>query len=136
MSIIRVSLGHGLRNHLHRLSFSYTAQLVSFSITCLPGSETSWVPQVDIFESANLLIVVVMCPGARRESLEVTLDGELLHVKGFREFPRGGLRIYQLEGEYGPFERVIKLPFQVSADGAEAKFEEGVLKIVLPKIHH
>ncbi len=135
MSIIRVSAGRGLRD-LHRSFFSYIEQLVWFSVTRLPSGETSWVPPVDIFESAHLVIVVVTCPGARRESFEVTLDGRFLRVKGFRDLPVGGLRVYQLEGEYGPFERVIKLPFQVSADGAEARFEEGLLTIILPKIHH
>ncbi len=135
MAIIRVSLGHGLRD-LHRSVFSYLEQIIWFGMTKLPGGETRWIPPVDIFESPQMLMVVVTCPGARLESFEITLDGRFLRVKGFRAAPISQARVYQLEGEYGPFERIVKLPFKVSLEGAEARFEDGLLKILLPKIPH
>jgi HSP20 family protein len=135
MAIIRVSLGQGLRD-LHRTFLSYVEHVVWFSVARLPGGETRWVPPVDIFEAPEVLVVVVTCPGADRESFEITLDGRFLRVCGFRGAPLPRVRVYQLEGEYGPFERIIKLPCSVNAQRAEAHFEDGLLKIFLPKIHH
>jgi len=98
-------------------------------------AEGVWVPAVDIFEVSESLLVVVSCPGAQRESFEIRLDGRYLYVKGYRAVPLERGRVYQLEGEYGPFERLIELPVPVSSEGAEAKFEEGLLRILLPKSH-
>ncbi len=134
MAVIRVSLGQGLRD-LHRV-FAYLEQMVWFGVARLPGGQTCWVPPVDVFETQDALIVVVNCPGAQRDTLEVSLDGCFLRVRGFRGAPAPRVRVYQLEGEYGPFERIVKLPCRVSAQGAEASFEDGLLKIYLPKIPH
>ncbi len=92
-----------------------------------------WVPAVDIFEVRQALLVVISCPGAQRDSFEIRLDGRFLYVKGHRSAPLERGRVYQLEGEYGPFERLIELPVPVSPEGAEATFEEGLLRILLPK---
>lgn len=135
MAIIRVSLGQGLRD-LHRAFFSYVEQIVWFGVARFPGGEARWIPPVDIFEAPEVLLVVVTCPGADRKSLEITLDGRFLRICGFRGAPVPGARVYQLEGEYGPFERIVKLPCAVSAQGAEARFEDGLLKIFLPKTPH
>ncbi|NPB09509.1 MAG: Hsp20/alpha crystallin family protein [Thermodesulfobacteria bacterium] len=130
MAVIRIILAEGL-GRLKRPLRRPLEHLFWQTFYCLPAGET-WIPTVDIFEIPQALWVVVSCPGARRDSFEIRLDGRFLYVKGYRGLPVEG-RIYQLEGEYGPFERLIKLPVPVTAEGAEAVFEEGLLRIFLPK---
>ncbi|WP_022853983.1 Hsp20/alpha crystallin family protein [Thermodesulfatator atlanticus] len=134
MAVIQILWSEGLER-LRRQMHAYIAEAIFCHFRCLPLQE-SWIPPVDIFENPNALIVMVTCPGAKRDSLEIRLDGRFLYVKGYRYLPLRGSRIYQLEGEYGPFERLIRLPFPVSAQGAEALFEDGILKILLPKQGH
>ncbi len=133
MAVIRILWSEGL-SKLHRQMQAYLNELLYYQVRCLPLPE-SWVPPVDIFEVPQALVVVVTCPGAERERFDIRLDGHFLYVKGYRSYPLRG-RVYQLEGEYGPFERLIRLPFPVTSKGAEAVFEEGLLKIFLPKQSH
>ncbi len=130
MAIIRILLAEGL-GRLKRPSLSRLEHLLWQTFHCVPA-EGFWVPTVDILEIPQALLVLVACPGAQRESFEIRLDGRYLYVKGYRTLPVKA-RVYQLEGEYGPFERLIELPVPVTAEGAEAVFEEGLLRILLPK---
>ncbi|OAG27331.1 Hsp20/alpha crystallin family protein [Thermodesulfatator autotrophicus] len=132
MAIIKIIWSEGLGN-LHRQKFTYLAEMFFYS--CLPRQE-SWFPPVDIFEVPQAVVVMVNCPGADRDLFEIRLDGNFLYVRGYRNLPIKQGRVYQLEGEYGPFERLIRLPFVVTAEGAEAAFEDGLLKIILPKKGH
>ena len=132
MAIIRILFSEGLsqkRRYLTPLERLFWQAFEGFPV------EGVWIPTVDIFEAPQALLVVVSCPGARRDSFEIQLDGRFLYIKGYRSAPFEGYRVYQLEGEYGPFERLIKLPIPVSSEGAEATFEEGLLRIFLPKKH-
>ncbi len=133
MAVIRILWSEGL-SKLHRQMQAYLNELFAYHLRCLPAQEI-WIPQVDIFDVPQALLVVVTCPGAERERFDIRLDGHFLYVKGYRALPFRG-RVYQLEGEYGPFERLIRLPFPVTSEGAEAVFEEGLLKILLPKKGH
>ncbi len=130
MAIIRILLAEGL-SRLKRPSLSFVDHLLWQTFYCVPPQGV-WVPTVDIFEIPQALLVLVSCPGAQRENFEIRLDGRYLYVKGYRALPVKG-RVYQLEGEYGPFERLIELPVPVTAEGAEAVFEDGLLRILLPK---
>ncbi len=133
MAVIRILWSEGL-SKLQRQMQAYLSELLFYQVRCFPSPE-AWVPQVDIFEIPQALIVVVTCPGAERDRFDIRLDSHFLYVKGYRTPPVRG-RVYQLEGEYGPFERLIRLPFPVTSEGAEAVFEEGLLKIWLPKEGH
>ncbi len=133
MAVIRILWSEGL-GKLQRQMQLYLNELLYYHIRCLPSQET-WVPQVDIFEIPQALMVLITCPGAERDRFDIRLDGHFLYVKGYRSLPNYG-RVYQLEGEYGPFERLIRLPFPVTPEGAEAVFEEGILRILLPKRRH
>ncbi len=133
MAVIRILWSEGLSKFQHQMQ-AYLGELFYYQLRCLPVQET-WIPQVDIFEIPQALMVIITCPGAQRERFDIRLDGHFLYVKGYRALPVKG-RVYQLEGEYGPFERLIRLPFPVTSEGAEAIFEEGLLKILLPKRSH
>ncbi|AEH45177.1 hypothetical protein Thein_1310 [Thermodesulfatator indicus DSM 15286] len=134
MGVIRILWSDGL-GQLYKQKFAYLAEIFLFQMTCLPKGK-GWQPPVDIFEIPQGLIVTVNCPGADRNLFEIRLDGTFLYIRGYRSVPLKQGRVYQLEGEYGPFERLIRLPFSVTDEGAEAVFEDGLLKIFLPKQRH
>jgi HSP20 family protein len=95
----------------------------------------SWMPQIDVSETAKEIRVAAELPGMEEKDLEVSfLDGALT-IKGEKneehEEEKGD--VHRSEREYGMFERTIPLPAEVDVDKVKATFKKGVLKITLPK---
>ncbi len=107
--------------------------------------ESKWQPRVDICETPDALIIKAELPGFSPESLadrvKVVLspDHRYLTISGYREEAeeerQNRIRCYQLEINYGPFERIIELPpnFECNADHLSARYREGFLIVILPK---
>jgi len=92
-------------------------------------------PNVDSFHTdvPHELTVVVELPGVEPADVHVILDGQMLVVSGERTRPKVDGRVYQqMEIEYGPFLRQVRLTEGVDADRARAEFERGILRISLP----
>lgn len=93
-----------------------------------------WSPPTDVVESAKGLLVRMEVAGVARADLCVRLEGCALIVEGTRPSPcRTGLRFRQMEMDYGPFRRVVPLPFAVAGRRVAAELNGGVLEIFLPR---
>lgn len=93
-------------------------------------------PSIDVYETDDEVVVMVEIAGISGEEVSVEIDGRTLTVSGERR-PRGNLprRLYsQMEICHGPFERIVILPADVGPDEAQAKYEDGMLEILLPKV--
>jgi HSP20 family protein len=92
---------------------------------------------LDIFEHAERFEVWLDVPGVNKEDVKLSLEGETLRVQGERpaqavtEATSKNFR--RTERWTGPFSRTITLPNTVDGSRIEAKLEDGVLRIVLPK---
>lgn len=96
------------------------------------GMRHAFRPQVDVCRDGEKLTVVVEIPGADPDAIRVVLDGRTLLIAGERPRPRGSADVwYRSEIEYGPFERELTLPADVTVDAAEATYERGLLKLEL-----
>jgi HSP20 family protein len=92
-------------------------------------------PNVDCFhtDEPHALTVVVELPGVDPQTVRVVVGERLLVVAGERKRPPAPGRVYQqMEIEYGPFERQVRLAEDVDADRARARLERGILTIELP----
>mgnify|MGYP006281756823 CR=1 FL=1 len=91
--------------------------------------------RVDIVEGDDRVAVSADLPGLNPEEIDVSITGDRLRLKGAyrteEERERGNIHIK--ERRSGSFRRYIDLPASVDADEAEATFENGVLRIELPK---
>jgi HSP20 family protein len=93
-----------------------------------------WTPATDVEESARGLLVRMEVAGVARADVCIRLEGHALIVEGARPSPcRAGLRFRQMEMEYGPFRRVVPLPFAVASRRTVAELADGVLEIFLPR---
>jgi HSP20 family protein len=94
-------------------------------------------PPVDLYETAETVIVRLGVPGAEGASLALTIEEDHLLVRGETAPPgaRWGERtiVHWQEIPYGRFERRVPLPSPVNKDGAKANVKNGVLEITLPK---
>ena len=90
---------------------------------------------MDMTETDNEILVSASMPGVKPEDVEITVIGNTLTIKGEskaeEEIERGN--VYFRERRFGSFRRSVALPTDVNADQAEATFENGVLKLRIPK---
>ena len=94
-----------------------------------------WRPAADVFYDEDSVLVRLEIAGVPRAQIHVTLDGELLRVRGVRRPPAGEERgrPQQVEIASGPFERVLRVDADFDRDAVRAKLEDGVLSITLPR---
>lgn len=99
-------------------------------------SENSWSPHIDVFETKTEYVVRVDIAGVNKEEIRVTMSGNILKISGRRidTWPGERIHYYQMEINYGYFEREIELPNSVDGKQVKATYERGFLEIVLPKV--
>ncbi len=95
----------------------------------------AWSPSVDISETEDTIFVKAELPGLEAKDVDVSLSGELLTIKGEKkkEKEEKDEHHHYIERYEGTFQRSFRLPVAVHADKVEASFENGVLKVTLPK---
>ncbi len=95
----------------------------------------AWSPSVDIYEDKEKLFVEAELPGMNRDDFELSVENNVLTLKGERKFEKKteGDNYHRVERAYGAFTRQFTLPQTVTADGATADFDNGVLRVALPK---
>lgn len=89
----------------------------------------------DIYEDGNNLIAEMNLPGMKDEDINIEVKDDRLRVSGEREEvnEKKEKDHYAKEIRRGSFDRVIPLPNAVERDQVEATYEDGVLKVVMPK---
>ncbi len=94
-----------------------------------------FMPAVDVYQKKDDVIVEMEIPGISTDKVDVSVENNVLTVSGSRESKKEVERAdyYRREMSYGAFSRSVTLPTKVKGDKAEAKFENGVLKVTLPK---
>jgi HSP20 family protein len=92
-------------------------------------------PPADVHESPADFKVVLDLPGLDAKALDIHVENDTLSVKAERSQPRPpeGEAVHRTERAYGTFFRSFALPKTVDATRVEARYEHGVLTIVLPK---
>ncbi len=91
-------------------------------------------PTVCVGHDADNVHVEAELPGLGQGDVEVFVtNGNELTLKGVRRLPEAKGTWHRRERGFGPFARTITLPFAVDADKVEARLEQGVLRVTLPK---
>lgn len=93
------------------------------------------IPPLDMYETEASVVVEMPMPGVDPEQLEISIDNGLLSVKGTseRKTEVDEKNYYRKEVRTGSVFRQVRLPAAVIEGKAQASFENGVLKINLPK---
>lgn len=74
-------------------------------------------------------------PGVKKENIEISVNDGILTVAGERKLEKKEEKenYTRIESFFGRFERSFKLPADADLDNIEAKYEDGVLKIFIPR---
>ena len=98
---------------------------------------STWVPALDVEETEDAIRLAFEVPGVDPSALDVTLDAGVLTVSGERVSPRRERGqesgAYRFERRYGAFTRSVTLPKTVDPERIDARYEFGVLHLMLPK---
>lgn len=99
------------------------------------GMAGKWMPQVEVIQQEDALLVCADLPGIKREDVQVEVLHDRLLLEGERhEESRGTVREGYRRSErcYGRFYRMIPLPHGVDPDQAKARLQDGVLEVRIP----
>lgn len=125
------------RREMDRLfeDFFAPAEGRSFAPSAQGRTQGMIMPSLDVDESEQAYVVTAELPGIDQKDIELSLDDNVLTLRGEKRFERNedqGGRRYS-ERSFGRFERSIPFAAEIDPEGVEASCENGVLKIVLPK---
>lgn len=90
---------------------------------------------VDIYEKDNVIVVDADMPGIAKEDITLDVKGKHLTL-GYERKDENEVKdehLYRKEKRYGKFERTFRLPFEIDAERVTAKYDNGVLKLEIPK---
>jgi HSP20 family molecular chaperone IbpA len=97
-------------------------------------SQRAFVPYADIYETGDEIVVVADMPGVSEESVDITLEQDVLTINGYVEPTT--LEDHSLayaEYEVGDFVRSFRISNEIDRDGIAATLKDGVLRLHLPK---
>ena len=109
--------------------------------------EDTWVPSrrrvadrelahrlpLDAYVTQDEIVIVANMPGVKPENVEITLEGDTLTIKGEQPAPLENVDYVMQERAFGRFQRTLNINIPVDAEKAEAKFENGLLTLTIPK---
>jgi HSP20 family protein len=98
-------------------------------------AQVALVPHMDVSETATELRISAELPGVADDDVEVTLNDDVLTIRGEKKFERTDERqnYHFIERSYGTFQRSVRIPYPVNPDEVRASFERGVLTVTMPK---
>ena len=107
----------------------------SFVQPAAAQSGKNFVPALDLSETAEGYLVEAALPGVKPEDVEVTVENNVLTIKGEsrQEVDEKKRNFHRIERRFGAFQRTIGLPTTVKADAIQASLTNGVLRLEIPK---
>jgi len=96
---------------------------------------SDWAPAVDIKEEDNQYLLIADIPGVDPKDIEIHMENGLLSIKGERnsELKTEQEGFKRIERKHGVFYRRFNMPEGVNPDAINAKYDNGVLTVSIPK---
>ena len=92
-------------------------------------------PAINLYEQDSDLVVTAEVPGVAPDSLELTVHGDTVELKGTRSHgDREQGRYSRRERRTGEFSRLVALPDNIDPDSVKAEYRDGILYISLNKL--
>ena len=96
---------------------------------------STWFAPTDVSEDSSSLRITMELPGVNPDDVRLSLENNILTIRGEKkhETEEDNERVHRFERTYGMFERTFALPNTVDPENIEARYENGVLIVTLPK---
>ena len=101
------------------------------------GTHGTWEPNTDVYVTEEGLIINVELAGIRGEDVEITAEGNRLHIRGERPDTcrAPGCRFLVMSVNFGPFAVSVDLPSGFALGQARASYQNGFLRVIVPAPH-
>jgi HSP20 family protein len=98
-------------------------------------SLAAWAPPVDIVEEKDRILVTAELPGFKNDEISIQTENGMLTLSGERRFEKetNDKAYHRVERSYGRFVRSFSLPNNVDREKIQARFNDGLLQVELPK---
>jgi HSP20 family protein len=92
-------------------------------------------PQMDVSETDGELKICAELPGVSESDVDIRLEDDVLVIRGEKKFERKDEKenYHFVERSYGTFQRALRLPGPIEPERVQARFENGVLTVTVPK---
>lgn len=93
-------------------------------------------PAVNLWSDEERVLLTAQLPGVDPKDLDITAKEDTVSIQGKRQLPdvdREKFVYHRQERKSGEFKRVLRLPYAVNPEKVEARYERGILQIVLPR---
>ena len=103
--------------------------------TLATDSAGDWQPIVDLRETEEEFVLEAELPGMSKDDVKLTLEEGVLTLSGERklESENEGKALRRLERRFGSFTRSFSLPRDIAGDKVKASFDNGLLRVTVPK---
>jgi HSP20 family protein len=126
---------HGAFHELEAMRRQFNRLLNEWSATPRRAVGAGVFPLVNVTEDANKFYLRAELPGVTSDSLDVQAAGKTISISGERTISKekANARYHRREREGGQFSRVLAMPAEIDANRIEAKLENGILTVNIPK---
>jgi len=99
------------------------------------GHEQNFVPAIDVYQDNDNVIAETPLTGIDSEKVDISIENDVLSISGQSQHQSevDEKNYYRKEVRYGAFHRSVALPASVDGAKAEASYDDGILKVVIPK---
>jgi HSP20 family protein len=126
-----------LRSEMDRLFDSFMGGLPTFPTMFGPSATRGFalMPSMDVKETDKEITIAAELPGLDEKDVSLTIQNGVLTIEGEKrlEHEEEKENYHVMERRYGGFQRSLRIPDTVNEGKIEARFDKGVLKVVLPK---
>jgi len=126
-----------LRSEMDRLFDSFMGGLPTFPSMFEPGRTRGFAltPSIDVKETDKKIVVETELPGLDEKDISLTVQNGVLTIQGEKklDYDEEKENYHVMERRYGSFQRSLRLPDTVDDTKIDAHFDNGVLKVTLPK---
>jgi HSP20 family protein len=134
MDRIKIHLGRGFEEMESQVE-QMMDDMLHLRRAFVPRSGQCWGPPMDLYETQAQIIILMEMAGLKSDQIQVIMDRGMLKISGLRANPiqEPDRRVHQMELDFGPFERRVRVRVPVVLDGIEATYRDGFLVIRVPK---
>jgi HSP20 family protein len=124
-----------VQQEMNRLFGTFFDSQAGYGVRANGGRARRWIPAMDLVEQDDRFVLRADLPGLREEDVKIELYDNVLTISGERNSEQEDRRdgYYRVERASGRFSRSLVLPEGVDADSVDARFENGVLEVSVPK---
>jgi HSP20 family protein len=104
--------------------------IVNWRVTSRPRA---WRPPTDVYEHEDKLVVRVEIAGMNESEFTISLDQNILTVRGVRQDVTERRAYHQMEINFGEFATAVEILVPIDSDHVKAEYQNGFLWVFLPK---